>query len=140
MSLKVLKLEPWMIWSYQHKHKELDEMGYVETTPRFRRNGWYKHDRFSWFEISGKAFTHPDRARLNEDFDFVLEQYNHRPLTDSQRMAIKQLMDERLAPRSVRELYYTDTNWRELRSTQRHAWFDTQRSLRKFKRRKHVTS
>ena len=132
-TLKVLQLEPWMIWSF--KRNDLEDMDYVQVNPAIGRNGWYKQDRLSWFEIDGKAFRHRDPPILCEDFDFCLKQLNHRPLTKKQRNEIKSLIHEGLAPRSLKELYYTDTDWHSLRSTRRMAGWPLMRNWQK--RRKH---
>lgn len=134
-TIKVLQLEPWMEKSFKDDQQELFEMGYTETTPRFNRNGWYKHIGLSWFEINGRAFYHPDMTWLADDFDSCLKQLNHRPLTRKQRNEIRSLIHNRLAPRSLKELYYTDTDWYSIRSTRRMAGWPLMRNWQK--RRKH---
>lgn len=132
-TLKVLQLEPWMVYAY--KNSELSEMDYEQVNPSITmRDGWYSKGHRSWFMIDGKAFMSSVHKHLKEDFDFQLKQLNHKPLTNRQRKAIKQLMADKLAPRSMKELYYTDTDWRSIREVRRTSWFRVNRIIKKIKK------
>jgi len=56
--LKVLSLEPWMIWREDSFYDKEDMLECVlrEISPIFNRDGYYYHEGFSWFEYSGEAY------------------------------------------------------------------------------------
>lgn len=76
--------------------------------PRFNVPGWYydRHTKFCWMEAAGYAWK-----SHKSSFLYALEQLNHRPLRDVERGAIRTLMLSKLAPRSMRKLFYVDRDW-----------------------------
>ncbi len=129
--LKILPLEGWMSVDDATIAQSMPSL--TSTAPIFNRNGWYRTRNSCWFEYNGRAFL-----RRADDFDYCLRLFNHRPLRPESRQAIRLLMQERLASRELRELYHTDTDWRQIRDSGRMArkWLIPR--LKAFKLKHHI--
>ena len=110
--IKVLPCEvPEMFWK--------NPQGYFgdlkEFQPVFHRDGFYycRNTGQVWHEFAGRAF----RERRVDDFVYRLKMENHRPLLPCEQQAIRTLMQGHRCPSNLKELFYTDREWFDLRRT-----------------------
>ena len=118
MSLKTIQLDFWM----SRNLYDVDSM--VPCKPVYNRDGQYFDTKTKrcWFEVDGDAFLHDKNS-----FIFSLRVLNHRPLRQTERDAINVLLNNRLAPNSLRELIDIDNMLIEIKQNAYRA--------KKFKRR-----
>lgn len=87
-----------------------------EIKPIYNRDGYY-HDRktkFTWEEFRGRAF------RMDaEMFIYRLQIQSHVPWSAGQLEAYRILQFERRVPKVLKDEWYIDYQWRELRNTYR---------------------
>ena len=115
----------------KHRYKVLELPGYARDSvymdtdhltfidPIFRRDGIY-FDRYAhvqcWMEFDGGTQAVEYSPSM---FQYELSLENHRPLSVRECAAILLLIRSRLAPRSLRALYYLDSQWKEHREVRR---------------------
>jgi len=104
---------------------------HMQIQPIFKRDGLYldrlcggkgeyqgnvKHAKLCWVE-----YDNGTKAALYEVkmFRHELGLENHRPLSIKERGAIMTLIQGGLASKQLKELYYLDTQWRDLRNIKR---------------------
>lgn len=103
----------------------------VEIKPIVGKEGWY-YDRelkTAWFEYGDRAFV--DSAP--DMFIYELSLENHRPLSQAERDAILLLMRSKIADRKLRDLYYLDEQWRQLRDAVRESAFYTYKFFKQWR-------
>lgn len=85
-----------------------------EFQPVFSRDGFYycRKSKQAWYEFAGRAF----KANRVDDFVYQLKIENHRPLLPCEQQAIRTLMQGHRCPTNLKELFYTDRSWHDLRS------------------------
>jgi hypothetical protein len=130
MKLKVLTLDRWMILDEleDFEFEDLNEFGHlVKMDPILNRNGYYydRETKKCWFEYNGHAYY----ARYC-DFLYDLEQLNHIPLSPKAVAAIEQLRREKICPKNLNDVYYTDRQWKECRAVYRDARLWTMKTLK----------
>lgn len=87
--------------------------------PRFNRNGWY-YDRLTkeaWLEIDGEAWSY-----YPETFLYALSLLNHRALLPKEAEAISLLIQAKLCPKSLVDMYRTDWDIKSFRATFVRSW------------------
>lgn len=111
---------------YYYENCEMQEI-----PPVFNRNGRYydRKRKLVWEEYNGRAFLE-DRV---DDFEFELSMLCHRPLSPESIKSIKLLISENIAPKSLKKLYWTDRDWKQLRNTVYESRLMVHKSLKDFK-------
>lgn len=102
-----------------------------EISPIIGKNGWYydRDSKSAWFEYKGRAFvdSSPDM------FLYELSLENHRPLSIAERTAILILIRNRRADRKLKDLYYLDEQWRQLRQVVRESAYHSYKFFKQFR-------
>lgn len=79
-NIKVLELPRWAKASspmaLKHRQMSLDNL--EEITPRFNRDGVYKHNGKPWIEVEGRAYYY-------DSFDYDMEKACYSPLSYEER-------------------------------------------------------
>lgn len=93
MTLKVLKLAPWMLFKYSETPEDYINRGTLkEIDPILNRSGYYRHKGRTWFENNEKAYE-----MLNDTmFEYSLSLMPSRLLRECEVAAIKTLRLHRL--------------------------------------------
>lgn len=137
MKIKVISLESWMKYAVDNliddPTNSINDFSAIatKTIPIMDRDGFYMTRLGCWFEYRGMAFTYE-----RQSFEYSLKMFNHRPLSVRDRSAIKQLIDSKLAPKKLKELFYTDSQWHQLREVGREARNSVRSIVRKIKKAK----
>ncbi len=119
-NIKVLPAPSWLLWDLNDPDEgemlrdSLKTLQEIE--PRFSRVGWYydRSTKISWYEAHGRAWLGSSGS-----FEYELALHNHRPLTPREREAIRVLNYAGLASKKLRELWWRDTDWFDLRRIRR---------------------
>jgi len=113
-NLKVLPLEGWMLYTDEEDIKELN---LKEAVPIFKRPGYYLFNNFCWFELpSGKAYNY-DVAT----FKFELSLYEVSKYNNKQIEALKEIINQKLATKKQKELYYLIRHYYQSKDVERSA-------------------
>ena len=93
MTLKVLKLENWMLFKYGETPEEYIKYGTIkEIDPLLNRPGYYRKDGTTWFENKGRAYE-----ILNDKmFDYTLSLIPYKVLRECEAKAIRFLLINKL--------------------------------------------
>lgn len=93
MSLKVLRLENWMLFKYGETPEDYIKYGTIkEIDPILNRPGYYRKDGITWFENNGKSYE-----ILNDKmFEYTLSLFPYRVLRDCEIEVIKLLLKYKL--------------------------------------------
>lgn len=73
----------------------------LQIEPILHRDGIFKRGKECWFEVRGQAFTYP-----LETFNFEYSLLNLPSLGQQQMLALKMVVDTKMATKTQRELYY----------------------------------
>lgn len=117
--IKVLKYpyKHFYGWSLEDIH---DDKIYL-IPPVFKREGWY-YNRLTgecWYEYlddNGKIRAY-SLWNLYKTFEYELKIKNHIPLSEKESKAIHTIW--KYANKKLKELYYTDKDWKTIRNTER---------------------
>jgi hypothetical protein len=126
---KMLPAPRWLEWCAEYHGGIDDETKHLkEIEPVFNRQGWFydRQTKLAWYESYGRAWL----CDRNDDFLYCLKNAMHRPLLKKERQAIKTLMQNKLCPLALKQLYWTDTEVHDLRETYRGARMYTLRALK----------
>ena len=119
--LKRLDLQCWQRGVLDAGISSLEELdrwspGLRKIKPVVGKTGWYFLRTWckghSWFENGEEAYWSPKLAGY---FAEELKMLDHVPWSDSARRAYVSMKDEHLVDRRLRNMYYIDTCWRDLR-------------------------
>lgn len=102
MTLKVLKLENWILFRYRETPEDYIKYGAIkEISPVLNRPGYYRKDGITWFENEDKAYE-----VLNDKmFEYTLSLFPYRVLRDCEVEVIKLLLKHKLP---IHEKLYRD--------------------------------
>lgn len=104
--------------------------GHAECRPVFGRNGCY-YDRVTgdcWEEFDGRAFKEqPDM------FVYRLSILNHEPMSKEELEAVELLRLARRLPQALKERWWKQREWSDLRQTYRESRKHCMTSLKRFK-------
>lgn len=100
-NIKVLPLDRWMSCD-EDIEEEIKELDLRETLPVFKKPGWYVFGKACWFETPlGKAYHYSIEQFKHELSLYEVSKYNHKQIN-----ALKEFINQGLATKKQKELYY----------------------------------
>lgn len=111
MKLKVFEVPFWA----KNKIEPFLECVDEKITPILNRNGLYldRETKTCWIECKFGAYLY--KNGYNQAL-YELNLLNHRPLMEKEIKAIRYLIISRIANKELKQLYYTDREWKNLRN------------------------